>query len=1032
MRALELLVLLAAAVASSAEPLIGTDDNWEEVLVAKPLVFVGFFAPWCGHCKALKPHWAEVGDAIAAKTAAEGEEELAIAEVDVVASPGVYWRYDIQSFPVLKLFRHGLPIGTCDGRSAKDILKWIEPRRKFVPSMAVVTAPTEPGINADISDMRSYHGQVVPVALRAAVVGVFDGTTGPGSPLDIFQSIALSHASFSKDDMVEGPPPPPFAIMDSSQTKLAAANLGVTAPGIAVVRTNADVANDSEVELVASPPGLLEVSKTRTIEEVAEEVRGWIDDQRYPVILEWTTENKPFIFTRRPGFETHVLLFIPPNMTPELETELLVALTTAGEKYRRQALFLFLRIGDGHEEGTQLARELNVGGADSVPAVMVVKSDAKEGDITFFRRPTPEGVDFAPALTGSADIETFIDDYFNGDVAPDASNPVAAAQAAGGAAGGAAQAEEEDEGPEVDESDVQVLLSEESFDQLLKQNEVGLVEAYAPWCGHCKKLKPGYAAAATELTKAISVEGIELKPVVLAKFDATHPKTRELGEKLSVDGFPSLFVFFKGVVFDFQGDRTPKGIVEAMRNYQLKHAALPLTSEGTLEVARTPEAVKGLMEAAQPPPPPAAPDGWDAEEDGEYDPGATEVGMLVLAVVSGAAEEVALKTMEQIALQYTPPDISDVGVPHVSFGAVSVEDEAALAPLVEAGVLPPGAPGHIRSVGGAALALSLVQHGASTWSPGVVSVPQLLTQGPWMGAAEGTQFLTDAFRPPLVEMGDNAAFNDLMGAQHVLQVVLFDNFARKKDALLPGGTLWKSLEAIVAKVPGRRACFVAVDSQHGGALDFFGLGEADLPAVRVVNISSTISYNVTLHPKAKKGALRDADAASLNACDEALGKAFDPTTGTNLLIPNKRSEPLDAANMDYPLKSIVGSMWEDVVLGEAAAKQDVVIVYFDPDCPHCKKMLPVIEKVANEAESARPNLTFLQLDITANDPDGWENPEGVPTVHLYPALADGSKSRGADEFVPYHGEPDVASLEGFLAKNAPLWGTGKAAGKSEL
>ena len=29
----------------------------------------------------------------------------------------------------------------------------------------------------------------------------------------------------------------------------------------------------------------------RTVEEVAEEVRGWIDDQRYPVVLEWTAEN---------------------------------------------------------------------------------------------------------------------------------------------------------------------------------------------------------------------------------------------------------------------------------------------------------------------------------------------------------------------------------------------------------------------------------------------------------------------------------------------------------------------------------------------------------------------------------------------------------------------------------------------------------------------------------------------------------------------------------------------------------------------
>ena len=86
----------------------------------------------------------------------------------------------------------------------------------------------------------------------------------------------------------------------------------VSAPGIAVVRTNADVGSESEVELVASPPGLLDVSKSRTLEETAEEVREWIEDQRYPVILEWTTENKPFIFTRRPGFETHVLLFLPP------------------------------------------------------------------------------------------------------------------------------------------------------------------------------------------------------------------------------------------------------------------------------------------------------------------------------------------------------------------------------------------------------------------------------------------------------------------------------------------------------------------------------------------------------------------------------------------------------------------------------------------------------------------------------------------------------------------------------------------------
>ncbi|KAI6108889.1 thioredoxin-like protein [Pisolithus croceorrhizus] len=91
-------------------------------------------------------------------------------------------------------------------------------------------------------------------------------------------------------------------------------------------------------------------------------------------------------------------------------------------------------------------------------------------------------------------------------------------------------------------------LGPDNFDAVIGKGKPGLVEFFAPWCGHCKSLAPTYEQLADAFSHAKD-------KVVIAKVDADGAG-RPLGQKYEVSGYPTLKWFDeKGNAEAYEGGR---------------------------------------------------------------------------------------------------------------------------------------------------------------------------------------------------------------------------------------------------------------------------------------------------------------------------------------------------------------------------------------------------------------------------------------------------------------------------------------------
>jgi len=601
--------------------------------------------------------------------------------------------------------------------------------------------------------------------------------------------------------------------------------------------------------------------------------------------------------------------------------------------------------------------------------------------------------------------------------------------------------------PEVKKENEVYVLNPTNFEGFIKSQEVVMVEFYAPWCGHCKKLAPEYDAAAYELKEA-GVVG------VLAKIDANEHQ--EIGNKYGVQGFPTLKIFKKGVdePIDFQGGRNTFEIVEKMKELSDPNWTPPKSEVIELTTANFDETVNKqpimLVEFFAP---------WCGhckKLKPEYEQAARLLkpeGIPLATVDATVEKDIAKKydvtgyptlkifrngKVSEFKGGRTSHDIvSTMKVeknPHtIEITTSSQKKEAEKPATVKVIGLFPGSnkdaieyqifeelTNEFRSSYScshsfdASFASKLFKVSSPTL---VVAYPNLYVakkEKPFVttainaesSIADLTKFISSNDKP-LVGDYDCTNCGQIYDAVDTVRIYTSKDYGKGFDK---NTKYWQEKAATVArKFAGKGLHFVMCDE---------GKQSTDMASMKLTDLGVETVFGI----KTAKGDKYSPDEEELDDMDD-FGETLTEFIEQYLagkLKPRRKSAPVPKKQTG-PVTVVVGSTFDKIVKDPT---RDVLVEFYAPWCGHCKQLEPKYNQLAKELKSDK-NLVIAKVDATANDFPSEYSVKGFPTIYFVPA-------GGNKEPIAYEGAREVEDLKKFIKDNAVLAFTGGKVLREEL